>query len=351
MPQTIAPTANPIDAFLQERLEAADIEPAQEADRRTFIRRAAFDLHGLPPTPEEVAQFEADRAPDAVERLIDRLLASPRYGEHVARYWLDLVRYAESDGFKSDDLRPNTWRYRDYVIAAFNEDAGFDRFTVEQLAGDELSPDDPRALVATGYLRLGPYEENGRDVADQRNNILNDITDVTGQVFFGLTIGCARCHDHKYDPILQADYFRMQAFFAALALVDDEPLATGAERAAFVEKQAQWESATAALRNALAALEAPPRAKIVAERRGYFPDYMQKIFDMPAGGRTPLEAQMIELASRQLVVSSEEVAKRLVSDERKQHAELRRRLREEFARRPNPCRWRHSDTISANGRP
>ncbi|HVU90448.1 MAG TPA: DUF1549 and DUF1553 domain-containing protein [Pirellulales bacterium] len=336
VPRTTTPTANPIDGFLQERLNEAGIQPAPEADRRTLIRRATFDLHGLPPTPEEVAQFEADAAPEAFERLIDRLLASPRYGEHVARYWLDLVRYAESDGFKSDDLRENAWRYRDYVIAALNEDIGFDRFVIEQLAGDELQSDDPRALVATGYLRLGPYEENGRDVADQRSNILNDITDVTGQVFFGLTIGCARCHDHKYDPILQADYFRLQAFFAALALTDDEPLATSAERAAFAEKQAQWETATATLRDEIAALEAPNREKLMAEKRGVFPDYMQKIFDTPVGGRTPLESQMIELASRQLVVSTEDVAKCMTKEQREAHAALRRRLREEHGAPPAP---------------
>lgn len=336
VPGSETPAENPIDAFLNERLDAAGIRPAPAADRRTFIRRATFDLHGLPPTAEEVAQFEADTAPDAVARLIDRLLASPRYGEHVARYWLDLVRYAESDGFKSDDLRENAWRYRDYVIQAFNEDAGFDRFAIEQLAGDELNPDDPRALVATGYLRLGPYEENGRDVADQRNNLLNDITDVTGQVFFGLTIGCARCHDHKYDPILQADYFRLQAFFAALALADDEPLATSVERAAFAEKQSQWETATAELRDQIAMLEAPHRAKILVEKRGVFPDYMQKIFDAPANNRTPLERQMIELASRQMVVSTEDVTKRLNKEQREAHAELRRRLREEHDAPPQP---------------
>ncbi len=132
--------AHPIDAFLVERLSAAGISPAPEADRRTLIRRATYDLHGLPPTPEEVTQFEADSAPDAYERLVDRLLASPHYGEHMARYWLDLVRYADSDGFKSDDLRPHAWRYRDYVIQSFNDDAGIDRFMVEQLAGDELRP-------------------------------------------------------------------------------------------------------------------------------------------------------------------------------------------------------------------
>ncbi len=159
---------------------------------------------------------------------------------------------------------------------------------------------------------------------------------MTGQVFLGLTIGCARCHDHKYDPLPQADYFRLQAFFAALALVDDEPLATSAERAAFADKQAAWETATAPVREQIAALEAPHRAKIMAEKRGYFPDYMQKIFDVPAAGRTPLEAQMVELASRQMVVESDDVAKRMDEAERHEHAALRKRLREEHGAPPAP---------------
>ena len=180
----------------------------------TLIRRATFDLHGLPPTPAEVEAFVDDTSPDAYEKLIDRLLASPRYGERWGRHWLDLVRYAESDGFKQDAYRPNAWPYRDYVIQSFNDDKPYDRFVTEQLAGDEIAPGDPDALVATGYLRHGVYEYNQRDVPKQWSQMLNDVTDVTGDAFLGLSMGCARCHDHKFDPILQADYYRLQAFFA-----------------------------------------------------------------------------------------------------------------------------------------
>ena len=245
--------AHPIDAFLVERLSAAGISPAPEADRRTLIRRATYDLHGLPPTPEEVTQFEADSAPTltsgwSTDCSLRRTMASiwPATGST----WCAMPTATASS---PTTCAPMPCAHRDYVIQSFNDDAGIDRFMVEQLAGDELCPDDPQALVATGYLRLGPYEENGRDVADQRNNLLNDITDVTGQVFLGLTIGCARCHDHKYDPLPQADYFRLQAFFAALALVDDEPLATSAERPAFADKQAAWKTATAPVREYIAA--------------------------------------------------------------------------------------------------
>src|SRR5262245_54044387 len=220
---------NPIDRFVLQGLLDKGLTPAPEADRRSLIRRATFDLTGLPPTPEEIATFLADQSPDAYERLIDRLLASPRYGQRWARHWLDLVRYAESDGYRQDAYRPDTWHYRDYVVRSFCEDKPYDRFVTEQLAGDELDPDNLELRVATGYLRLGTYEFNQRNVRGQWADILNDITDVTGEVFLGLSIGCARCHDHKFDPILQKDYYRLQAFFSPLQLRDDLPLATSDE--------------------------------------------------------------------------------------------------------------------------
>ena len=155
-----------------------------------------------------------DTSADAYATLVDQLLASPRYGERWARHWLDLVRYADSDGYRIDDFRPYAWRYRDYVIAAFNSDKPYDRFVQEQIAGDELWPDDPVARTGTGYLGNGIYEYNNRDVAGQVVTMLNDITDTTADVFMGMGLQCARCHDHKFDPILQKDYFRLQAFFA-----------------------------------------------------------------------------------------------------------------------------------------
>jgi hypothetical protein len=326
--------AHPVDAFLMAPAASADGARRPESDRRTLIRRATFDLHGLPPTPQEVDDFVADQSPQAFERVIDRLLASPRYGEHWARHWLDLVRYAESDGFKSDDLRPNAWRYRDYVIRAFNEDKPYDRFVMEQLAGDELAPDDLDARVATGFLRLGPYEENARDVLDQRSNVLNDITDVTGQVFLGLTFACARCHDHKYDPILQADYFRLQAFFAALSQEDEQPLATAAAQSDYAERLRQWEDATSESRARLAEIEAPYRAKMRAEKRSVFPDYVQTMLDTPAGQRTPLERQMAELAERQLTLAPEDVLKKMKPADRDFAKELNQAIAQCGVARP-----------------
>ena len=205
---------NPIDAFIETRFQEAKIEPAPRADARTLLRRAYADLLGVPPSPEEAVAFLADRSPEAFEKLIDRLLADPRYGERWARHWLDLVRYSESDGFEDDKIRPHAWRYRDYVVRSFNADKPYDRFVQEQIAGDELWPGDPDAWVATGFARLGMWDGMSKDPPRQRQDFLNDVTDAVGSVFLGLTVGCARCHDHKYDRITQRDYYSLQAFFA-----------------------------------------------------------------------------------------------------------------------------------------
>ncbi|MCU1276139.1 MAG: hypothetical protein JWO48_3570, partial [Bryobacterales bacterium] len=211
---------NEIDAFILARLEEKNLTAAPVADRVTLIRRATLDLTGLVPTPEEVQAFVSDPSPDAFAKVVDRLLASPRYGERWARHWLDLARYADSEGFKSDETRPNIWRYRDYVIDSFNQDKPYDRFMREQIAGDELYPNDPAALVATGFNRHFPDESNARKLLERRQEILNDITDTVGATFLGLTYACARCHDHKFDPILQKDYYRLQAFFANTRIED-----------------------------------------------------------------------------------------------------------------------------------
>ena len=168
--------------------------------------------------------FVADKSADAYEKVVDRLLASPHYGERWARHWLDLARYAESEGFKSDETRPNAWRYRDYVIQAFNENKPYDRFVKEQIAGDELWPNDPWARVATAFNRHYPDESNARNLMQRRQEILNDITDTVGATFLAMTYGCARCHTHKFDPILHTDYYRLQAFFANTAADDQIPM-------------------------------------------------------------------------------------------------------------------------------
>jgi mono/diheme cytochrome c family protein len=206
---------NSIDRFILARLERAGLQPSPEADRRTLIRRATFDLTGLPPTPDEVAAFVADDSRDAYERLVDRLLAAPAYGERWARHWLDAVRFAESDGFETNMHRPRAWPYRDYVIGALNDDKPYDRFMAEQLAGDALGAD-----MATGFLVAGAYDQvKSPDIvltAQQRADELHDMVGTTASTFLGLTVGCARCHNHKFDPISQTDYYAMTAIFTGV---------------------------------------------------------------------------------------------------------------------------------------
>lgn len=218
-PKNASWVKNPIDAFVLAKLEEKRFAHAPTASPRALLRRVYFDLLGVPPTEAETKAFLADPTPAAYEKLLDRLLADRRYGERWARHWLDLVRFAESDGFAIDGERPTAWRYRDYVIRAFNEDKPYNRFILEQLAGDELErrgkSNPNEALIALGFLRMGPWERDTNFDAQLRLDWLNEMAGTTSQVFLGLTAGCARCHDHKYDPIPQKDFYRLQAFFAA----------------------------------------------------------------------------------------------------------------------------------------
>ena len=206
---------HPVDAFIAAKLAKESIVSAVRADRRTLVRRAYFDLTGLPPTPEQVEQFIRDPAPDAWPRLIDRLLASPRHGEHWARYWLDLVRFAETDGYERDKLKPNIWRYRDWVINAFNSDMPYTQFVAEQLAGDEVPNRTEQSVVATGMIRAGTWNDEPNDPNDYLYTRLEDMVHTTTSAFLGLTVKCARCHEHKFDPIPQNDYYRIASFFWA----------------------------------------------------------------------------------------------------------------------------------------
>lgn len=206
---------HPVDAFIAAKLAKESMVSAVRADRRTLVRRAYFDLTGLPPTPEQVEQFIRDPAPDAWPRLIDRLLASPRHGEHWARYWLDLVRFAETDGYERDKLKPNIWRYRDWVINAFNSDMPYTQFVAEQLAGDEVPNRTEQSVVATGMIRAGTWNDEPNDPNDYLYTRLEDMVHTTTSAFLGLTVKCARCHEHKFDPIPQNDYYRIASFFWA----------------------------------------------------------------------------------------------------------------------------------------
>lgn len=215
---------NPIDRFILARIEQEQLAPLPPADRVTLLRRVSFDLTGLPPRPDDVASFVADRSPDAYARLVDRLLASPAYGERWAQHWLDLARFAETDGFEHDKLRPDAWRYRDWVIDALNHDLPLDEFIALQIAGDELRPGDAQAAQATGFLLAGPDMPDINLSDERRHNVLNEITSTVGSVFLGLQVGCAQCHDHKYDPISQADFYRLRAVFETAELFKTPPV-------------------------------------------------------------------------------------------------------------------------------
>ena len=212
-PPVVAGAPHPIDAFVRDSLAREGVAPAPEADRRSLLRRLSFDLVGLPPTAAELDAFAADAAPDAYERQVDRLLASPHFGERQARHWLDVVRYADTNGYERDAEKAHAWRYRDWVVRAFNDDMPFDRFVLEQLAGDELPDRTEETVVATGFLRVGTWDDEPNDAEDYQYDRLEDLVHVTATAFLGLTVKCARCHDHKFDPIAQSDYYRVAAAF------------------------------------------------------------------------------------------------------------------------------------------
>ena len=253
---------HPIDAYVRAALAGRKLTPSPPADRRTLVRRVTFDLTGLPPTPAEVDAFLTNDSPDAYERLVDRLLASPHYGERWARHWLDVAHFGESDGFEFDKVRPHAWRYRDWVIRALNADLPYDRFARLQIAGDVLAPGDPDAVAATGFLIGGPHDglvpagEAMRQA--MRQDELEDVVGLVGQSFLGLTVHCARCHDHKFDPVRQADYYRLAAALAGVRRGDRPlPLAVPPELPARVE----------VLRKELAAIEGPARKRVLDGRK------------------------------------------------------------------------------------
>ncbi|HEY7158395.1 MAG TPA: DUF1549 and DUF1553 domain-containing protein [Gemmataceae bacterium] len=340
---------NPLDAFVLAGLEKVGLRPNPPADKLTLLRRVTFDLTGLMPTPAERDAFLADAAPDAYERLVDRLLRSPRFGERWAQHWLDLVRYAESEGFKLDKIRPEAYRYRDYVIRAFNADLPYDRFLSQQLAGDELEPNNPDALVATGFYRLHPEESNGSNYCLIRQDILDDITDVFGTTFLGLTVGCARCHDHKFDPITQRDYYRLQAFFTPMMERDDLPLASAEEQADYRRRLAKWEEATRELRTKRDAMEAGPRKAVFGDVLPTFDRETQKALTTPAEKRTSLQRQLAQLAGKQVDRRCARAYRRLPKEQRAIYDELKQKIAAFDSIKPEelPMGWGVADLDSA----
>jgi hypothetical protein len=256
----------PIDAFVLEKQLERELRPSPEADRATLIRRLTFQLTGLPPTQEEVDAFVNDAAVNAYERLVDRLLSSPHYGEHWGQHWLDVVRYAETEGFEYDRHRPGAWRFRDYVIQSLNDDKPYDQFVREQIAGDELNPNDHASLAAAGFHRLGPVRRNAgnAEVAFSRNEVLTERTDAIGVAFLAMTVGCARCHDHMFDPIRQKDYYRLQAFLAS-SFEHDIELASDDEKKEWQARNKAVEAEVKRIKDRLKVASAADEEQILAE--------------------------------------------------------------------------------------
>jgi hypothetical protein len=346
---------NPIDAFVFARLAQQGLSPAPPADPRTLARRLYFDLIGLPPTPEEVEAFVRQFSPSdlptfppargesgkvskreseqvAVAALVDKLLASPHYGERWGRHWLDVARFAETDGFEHDLTRPHAWRYRDYVIRAFNADKPYDRFIREQIAGDELFPDDPDALIATAFNLLGPDMVDSSDQVQRRLNTLNDMTDTAAAAFLGLTLGCARCHDHKFEPFSQRDYFRLQAYFTPATFRSDLPVPSREQRDAYEKAVRDYDARTKSQREELAALEAPHRQKVFEQKLAKLNSEAQEAHRTPPEQRTTDQANLVLETERLVQVTEKEFIKYMPTEDTARHKELK----EQIAKVPKP---------------
>lgn len=291
---------NDVDRFIAQKQKELGLSPAPEADRRELVRRLYFNLHGLPPTQEQADAFVNSKDPKAYEKLVDEILASPRYGERWAQHWLDLTRYAESDGYNQDAARPYAWPYRDYVIKSLNDDKPYDQFVREQLAGDEIAPKDPKVLVATSYLRNPIYEYNQRDARGQYEVVLTDTTDNAGELFLGLSFGCAKCHDHKFDPILQKDYYALRAFFTPLRWQDDKMLATDEEQAEFAKKEAVYKEATAHIQSQIDAIIGPMIERKVQRAFDIFPEDIRTMVAKKPEEREPQDWQASYFCERQM---------------------------------------------------
>lgn len=326
---------NAVDRFSLARLEQLSAPPPAEADKRTLARRLYFDLTGLPPSPEQMERFLRDRRPDAYERLVEELLASPRYGEHWARMWLDVVRYSDSNGFDWDEFRPRAWRFRDYVIRSLNADKPFDRFVREQLAGDELfdgapkSQEEQDALIATGYLRLGPQDNSAGAFNEQdraRAEWMADLTETTGSAFLGLTMSCCRCHDHKFDPLSQADHFRLRAFFEPLQYADDTPLDLSAEQEKIRADNKAIDEAIKPLAKQRDEVLATIKAGLRAERLAKLTSEEKELLETKDPQRTNEFKSRIEGIRKKVEPSDKEVKAALKDDSKARHDSLEKEI-------------------------
>ncbi len=313
---------HPVDRFLEAARREAGVMAGPKADPLTRLRRAYLDLTGLPPTPEQIDAFLADTERGAWERLIETLLESPHYGERWGRHWMDVARYADSTGFEQDYVRPNAWRYRDYVINAYNKDKPYNQFLKEQIAGDELDHVTDETLIATGFLRAGPRVQfREKDNPERRHDYLDDVLATLGRGVLGMTVHCARCHDHKFDPILQKDYYSLQASIFGYVEID-HPLLDRDEAQAYQKANADIDAEIEPLRERISVIEEPHRNRLKLELiRERFPENVQRAAEKPAAERTAgeqlLAAQVLSInPPRQRVVDA------LSEEEAARHSEL-----------------------------
>jgi hypothetical protein len=328
---------NPIDAFILDGLRQKQLAPSKPLDRTQLIRRVTYDLTGLPPSPAGVAAFLNDKSPDAFGKVVDRLLASPQYGERWASKWLDVIRYADTNGFELDLERPHAWRYRDYVIQSFNTDKPYDHFIREQIAGDEMFPGNTEALIATGYLRAGSEHlvAGNIDPEESRQEVLTEIATNVGQTFLGMTINCARCHNHKFDPILQSDFYSLQAIFAG-AKGKDLEIASSNEKAAWQAADKAYKERLAPVTEALKALAKPYDEQIRAERRRKLDPKSLDALNTPKDQRSAEQKRLAADAEAQIKPAWDEVVEVMPADVKAERAKLRERLHEIEAMAPDP---------------
>lgn len=339
LPQVKNPSwvRTPVDAFILARLEKEGLTSSAPADRVMLLRRVTLDLTGLPPTPGQIDAFLNDSSPNAYEKVVERLLASPQYGERWGRHWLDVVRYADTDGFEYDTLRPDSWRYRDYVIRSFNDDKPFDRFILEQVAGDELAPGDPEGLVAVGFNRLASLRKNAgnQDEEMNRNEVLTERTNAIGAVFMATTIACARCHDHLFDPIRQSDYYRLQAFFAS-SVPKEISLAKPEEQAAWDAKAKAGKEEMERVKKAMAEMEQTWAKQFRETKEKQLSTAEMQLLQIPAGQRTPEQQLLANEVEKKLASRTDEMGRRLAGELNRKRKAMMAVLEELESKMPEP---------------
>ena len=328
-----------VDAFIWQAMRGKGLMPSDEAGKERLLRRVYLDLTGLPPNPEQASAFLSDDSPGAYERLVESLLASPHYGERWAQKWLDVVRYADTDGFERDAYREHGWRYRDYVVQSFNEDKSYDRFVHEQVAGDELFPGNSEALLGTGFHGAGPRHVVGgnQDKQEARQEVVTEMALGVGQALLGLTVQCARCHDHKFDPISQRDYYRLEAFFGATDL-KNVPTATEAEIAAHEASEALYRDTIQPIKDRLAEIEAPYAARVRERKQAELAPEFQAALAIPGPRRTEEQERLAKEAGSQVKPVWYEILPLIPDDVKRRRRALRDRLHALELGKPDPPR-------------